>query len=297
MTRMILIALLLGCLTPLARAAEQQPAAPEKPVVPGGELQILGKDGKPKAYCPLKHTDVTADIAGFIARVKVKQIFHNPSDEKVEAVYVFPLGQDGAVDEMTMTVGDRRVVGQIKKREEARAIYEQARATGHVAGLLDQERPNIFTQSVANLEPGAQVTIEIAYNETLKYQDGFFEFSFPTVVAPRYMGGSAGRAGQPDAVVVPDADRIAAPLAPKGTRAGHDIGITVNLDAGMELQEVDSRSHPVNVEKQGPSKATVALKKQDSLPNRDFILRYRTAKDEIGDAFLVHKDERGGFFT
>src|SRR5215211_4767934 len=97
-------------------AAEQQPAAAEKPVVPGGELQILGKDGKPKAYCPLKHTDVTADVAGFIARVKVKQTFHNPSDEKVEAVYVFPLGQDGAVDEMTMTIGDRRVVGQIKKR-------------------------------------------------------------------------------------------------------------------------------------------------------------------------------------
>jgi Ca-activated chloride channel family protein len=297
MIRTLLAALVLGSFAALASAAQQQPAAPEKPVIPGGELQILGKDGKPKAYCPLKHTDVTADVAGFIARVKVKQIFHNPSDEKVEAVYVFPLGQDGAVDEMTMTVGDRRVVGQIKKREEARAVYEQARAAGHVATLLDQERPNIFTQSVANLEPGAEVTIEIAYNETLKYEDGFFEFSFPTVVAPRYMGSSAGRAGQPDAVVVPDADRISPPLTPKNTRAGHDIGITVNLDAGMEIQEVDSRSHPVNVERPGPTKATVALKKMDSLPNKDFILRYRTATEQVGDAFLVHKDERGWFFT
>src|SRR5688500_15245405 len=87
--RGLLLVFVLCFAAPLAAAEDKQPAAAEKPLVPGGELQILGKDGKPKAYCPLKRTDVTADVAGFIARVKVKQTFHNPSDEKVEAVYVF----------------------------------------------------------------------------------------------------------------------------------------------------------------------------------------------------------------
>src|SRR5688572_328264 len=141
-----------------ASAQEQQPA-PAEPGIPGGDLRIVGPDGQVKSSCPLKHTDVVANVAGFVSRTKVKQTFHNPLNEKIEAIYVFPLPQDAAVDEMVMTVGDRRIVGQIKKREEARQVYEQARAAGHVASLLDQERPNVFTQSVANVEPGVQVVI------------------------------------------------------------------------------------------------------------------------------------------
>ena len=155
--------------------------------VPGGALQILDDTGQPVGACPLKHTHVEADVVGFVGRVTVTQTFHNPLDRKIEAVYVFPLPQNAAVDDMTMTVGDRRVVGQIKPKDEAREIYEAAKEAGHVAGLLDQERPNIFTQSVANIEPGVEVTIEISYVETLKYEDGLFEWVFPMVVGPRYI--------------------------------------------------------------------------------------------------------------
>ena len=88
----------------------------------GGELRILSPDGATTSVCPLKHTDVTADIIGYVARVKVKQSFSNPTDRKIEAIYVFPLPHEAAVDEMTMVVGDRRIVGQIKPREEARAV-------------------------------------------------------------------------------------------------------------------------------------------------------------------------------
>ena len=144
----------------------------------------MGADGRVVQDCPLEHTEVSANVAGFVARVKVKQVFHNPSRDKVEAVYVFPLPQDAAVDDMAMTVGDRRVVARVKKRDEARQIYDQAKNAGHVAALLDEERPNVFTQSLANLEPGARVTVEIAFDALLKYEDGWFEFSLPTVVAP-----------------------------------------------------------------------------------------------------------------
>src|ERR1700754_5316975 len=155
-----------------------------------GALTVVDSSGKPKAVCPLKHTSVKGEISGFLSRVSVTQEFENPFKDKIEAIYTFPLPQNAAVDDMTLRVGDRIVRGRIKLREEARAIYEAARTAGQVASLLDQERPNIFTQSVANIMPGERVTVTISYVETLKYEAGTYEFSFPTVVGPRYVPGA-----------------------------------------------------------------------------------------------------------
>src|SRR6185436_15900300 len=122
------------------------------------------------------------EISGFISRVVVTQHFENQFTEKIEAVYTFPLPQNAAVDDMTMLVGDRTVRGKIMPREQAQAVYEGAKARGYTASLLDQERPNVFTQSVANILPDNQVTITISYVETLRYEDGSYEFVFPMVV-------------------------------------------------------------------------------------------------------------------
>ncbi len=191
----------------------------------------------PKGICPLRHTDVQVRIAGPLARVTVTQEFHNPFAEKIEAVYTFPLPPDSAVDDMTMHVGDRTIRGLIKPRDEARKIYDEARRSGRIASLLDQERPNIFTQAVANIVPGATVKIQIAYVETVPYEAGAYSFNFPMVVAPRYMP----RRG------VPDAGRIAPPVTPEGTRAGHDISVEVHLDAGVPVESLESRTHDVAI--------------------------------------------------
>lgn len=269
---------------------------------PGGRLQIVSEKG-PAQDCPLQHTEVTAEVSGFVARVTLTQQYRNPLEEAIEAIYVFPLSERGAVDSMTMQIGDRTVKGLIKKREEARHIYEQARSAGKTASLLDQERPNIFTQSVANIPPGATVDITISYVETLKYDEGEYEFSFPMVVGPRYIpGGAPATDAAPRGTVqpsaqVPDADRITPPVTPEGTRAGHDINLTVRVDAGMPLRDVKSVLHEVEVEQPDASHAVVKLKNKQEIPNRDFVLRYKTTKDEIGDAILTHTDARGGFFT
>src|SRR4030081_1651230 len=189
-----------------------------------GALQVIDPNGKLKALCPLKHTDVKAQISGFLSRVVVTQEFENPFKEKIEAVYTFPLPQNAAVDAMTMIVGDRTVRGKILRREEAQAVYEAAKSNGQTASLLDQERPNVFTQSVANILSGEQVKITISYVETLKYEDGAYEFVFPMVVAPRYVPGSAKAAHasgfSPDTDRVPDASRITPRPAAPGMRAG-----------------------------------------------------------------------------
>src|SRR6266513_1483053 len=200
-----------------------------------GSLQVLDESGKPKALCPLKHTDVRVEISGFLSRVSVTQEFENAFKEKIEAVYVFPLPANAAVDDMTMLVGERSVRGKILRREEAQAVYEAAKSGGQVASLLNQERPNIFTQSVANILPGEQIRITISYVETLKYEAGSYEFSFPMVVGPRYIPGDAtgaqGDGFAPDTDRVPDASKITPQPVPEGMRVGHDISIDLSLDA------------------------------------------------------------------
>ncbi len=317
-----------------------------------GELRIVGEDTAGRvAVCPLERTEVEADIAGFLARVHVRQIFRNPLDRRIEAVYVFPLPADAAVDSMVMRIGERRIVGQVRERAEAKQIYEQARAAGHVASLLEQERPNIFTQSVANIEPGVRVAIEITFVQTVPYRDGEFVWSFPTVVAPRYIpgrptsaappvapeqqgqvvepaqaeqgrhrepgdgqsgaavphphdrqSGATGSQAQPsgtgwsaDTDQVPDASRVTPHVVRKGYRSGHDISIRVNLDAGLPIEQIESELHEIDVELPQPQQAVITLKNKREIPNRDFVLRYRLAADELADACLLHEDDRGRF--
>jgi Ca-activated chloride channel family protein len=271
-----------------------------------GGLQVLDKDKIPAGFCPLNHTEVSAEITGFIARVTVTQEFGNPFHEPIEAVYTFPLSQRGAVDSMTMTIGERVIKGIVKKREEARRIYEQARNAGKAASLLDQERPNIFTQSVANILPGDRILITISYVECLEYEDGRYEFSFPMVVGPRYIPGqpadgprplSEGGARPVATDQAPDADRITPPVTPEGMRAGHDIALSVRIDAGMPIQDLRSELHEVEVERPSDTQAVVRLKNQREIPNRDFVLRYAVAGRSIEDAVLTHVGAQGGFFT
>lgn len=285
--------------------------AETQPILPGGCVVVYDKENTPRGECPLEHTDVSVDISGFLARVTLTQRFGNPFKEPIEAVYTFPMSERGAVDTMTMVIGKRFIRGVVKEREEARQIYEQARNEGKAASLLDQERPNIFTQSVANILPGDTITITISYVEYLKYEDGEYEFSFPMVVGPRYIPGNPTAPG-PNAILpdvntglrpgpastdqVPDSSRVTPPVTPEGTRAGHDISLEVHIDAGFPIRELESKLHEIEVQPIGNT-TVVRLKDKKEIPNRDFILRYAVAGEGIGDAVLTHHGDKGGFVT
>ncbi|HKR11957.1 MAG TPA: VIT and VWA domain-containing protein [Pyrinomonadaceae bacterium] len=264
-----------------------------------GALLVTDATGKAKSFCPLTHTDVKAEISGFLSRVVVTQHFVNNFNEKIEAVYTFPLPQNAAVDDMTMIVGERTIRGKILPREEAQAVYEGAKSRGQVASLLDQERPNIFTQSIANIMPGEQIKITISYVETLRYEDGAYEFVFPMVVGPRYIPGDTNPpvGFDPHSNRVPDASRISPKPAAPGTRSGHDISLEVTLDAGLIVDSLDSKTHQVDVERPSPTRARLKLKEGSTIPNKDFILRYDVSGRAIQDALLTHRSDKGGFFT
>ncbi len=244
-----------------------------------------------KLSFPLEHTEVLVNIAGNIARVEVIQTFQNPFNRPLEAIYIFPLPDESAVDDMEIKIGDRIIKGNIKKREEAKQIYEQAKKQGKTAGLLEQERENIFTQSLANILPGEKIDVTIRYTDSLKFTGGNYDFVFPMVVGPRYIPGNViDHSGDTDQV--PDASRINPSIIPSGMRSGHNIGVTVEIDAGLSIYNIVSTSHQINVENRG-QKAIIKLQKHDNIPNKDLILRYQIAGQKTEATVLNQVDDRG----
>lgn len=283
----------------VARETPEGPPAPGPEYDTPGSGAMLAQIQEKRVPLPLKHTDVKGKVSGYIATVEVVQQFQNPFGEKIEAVYVFPLPENAAVNEFIMVIGARRIRGIIRERQEAERIYVEARRQGYVASLLTQERPNIFTQKVANIEPGKQIDVHIKYFNTLAYADGWYEFTFPMVVGPRFnppcstdgvgaVGrGHAGLSGQTTEVQY---------LRPN-ERSGHDISLAVDLDAGVKIEEIACSSHAIEKSRAGSEKLHVQLSPLDNIPNKDFVLRFRVAGETIKSALVTHRDERGGFFT
>ena len=249
---------------------------------------------------PLKHTEVRSQIGAYIATVDVTQEFVNPFDSKIEAVYVFPLPTNAAVNGFVMSIGDRKIRGVIRERQEAQRIYEEAKRQGHVASLLNQERPNIFMQHVANIEPGKQVDVNITYFHTLAYDDGWYEFIFPMVVGPRFNPpgtedgiGSVGRGMRGSSQ-----QSVEVQYLRPNERSGHDINIAVDIDAAVSIEEIICANHKVQISHESSERVRVALEQQDRIPNKDFVLRYRVAGDQVKSGLLVHRDQSGqGYFT
>lgn len=240
---------------------------------------------------PLKHTDVRARIVGYVGTVDVTQQFENPFNQKIEAVYVFPLPEKAAVSEFVMSIGERRIRGILREREEAEAIYSDARAQGYQASLLVQHRPNTFEQKVANIEPGHRIDVNIRYFHTLAYRDGWYSFAFPTVVGPRFNppGWTDPVTALPRTPIQPDAAGVAVQYLRPGERSGHDIGISVELDAGVEIEAIEA-SHFIEEVRTDETRATVILANRTSIPNRDFVLDFKVAGGRIKSNLLTYED-------
>ena len=250
--------------------------------IPGGD------DGADRL--PLKSTHAAVTIAGVIAEVKVDQVYRNEGKIPIEATYVFPASTRAAVNGLKMTIGERVIEAKIKKRDQARREYEQARSQGRSATLLEQQRPNVFQMNVANIMPGDEIKVELAYTELIIPTDKVYEFVYPTVVGPRYSNRPAAGAASNEAWVKN-------PYLHQGQAPTYDFGITVNINAGMPLSRIASPSHGVKVVYQGPSSATVTLNPSERRGgNRDYILRYRLDGDKIQTGLLLSQGEQENHF-
>lgn len=266
------------------------------PQTGGGQFYLHDSEGR---YHAAAHLESSANISvnGMIAKVELTQHFSNTSDTWLEGVYAFPLAETAAVNYMEMHIGERVIVGEIKEKNIARKIYEQAKSEGKKAALVEQQRPNLFTQKVANIPPGESIAVKLHYLQRVDYDQGTFSLRLPTTLTPRYMpGASLGNdAEQVKEVVqinplgwalptteVPDADLIS-PFMTTSANAGNTIAITVELNAGLPLADIQALYHDVRIAK---NKQTHSINLQNGREkmDRDFVLHWRPANSRVAQA-------------
>ena len=289
-------------------AAGSSAAEPEL----GGRMEARGADGV--FAFPTLTVDIDADVRGDLASVKVTQTFVNPTDTPMSATYLFPLNEAAAVYAMTMEVGDEIIRAEIDEVRQAEKTFRKAEREGKAAALLKQQRPNMFTQDVANLMPGLPIKVTLEYTHPVKKRDGLYHLHVPLVVGPRFQPPGAG---VPPVVtssvadVEPDTESFGAweleALPDYPPVAGLDIpniieddrvSIHVSLDGGMPLRDVRSSTHAVVVNELSSNEATVELEWGRTIDNRDFVLSYRLSADDRSQAgLLAYRDDRGGYFS
>ena len=273
----LITAVLLGVLsTHLMAEAPDEASDPAA----GGALMLKGKGVATALPAVRLGTDIDVTVSGPVARVRVTQAFRNTSQHWMEATYLYPLPEDGAVDSLKMVVGQKVFIGHIKKREEARQLYDQAKRNGQKAGLVEASRANLVRNSVANVGPSETVLIAIEYQAPVRQLGGEYALRLPLVVGPRYVPPHSltDAQGDPDPAKLADAQALTAPLAhPSLGKALNPVSISVRLAPGFAPANIVSPYHRIAIHKDGAQQSTVRLAEGEVHADRDFELRWRSA--------------------
>lgn len=265
------LSLLLGLVALIFLSSRLTAADPiaDPDAIGSGTLMLRGKGVATAMPAMRLGTDMDVTVSGQTARVRVTQAFRNTGSQWMEATYLYPLPDDGAVDSLKMVVGQRVIIGHIKRRAEARAIYEKARDEGRKAGLVESERPNMFRNSVANVGPGETVLIAIEYQAPVRQLGGEFALRLPLVADTRYT---------PARTPADDARNVTAPLAhPAMGKDLNPVSITVHLAPGFKPANLISPYHRIAIEQAGEQARTIRLAEGEVPADRDFELRWRSA--------------------
>jgi len=247
---------------------------------------------------PLVSTDVGINVTGPIARTTVHQTFQNDSDQWVEALYLFPLPENAAVDRMQLIIGDRLIEGDIKEKEEAKKTYEKAKSEGYKAALVEQDRPNLFHTSVANIPPRGEISVRIEYQQSLLWRNKSFDLRFPLAITPRFTPATQQITEEAD---LSDGWQMLPGERPQMLDIKNAIqsktNIAITLAPGFEIGELVSSSHPINVTSRDSNQVMLTVGQDKSpLAPRDFVLRWApTSLTMPKAAFFSEKHEKGSF--
>ena len=225
----------------------------------------------------LSSTSVDATISGVIANVIVEQTYLNAGDSIVDATYVFPMASKAAIYGMEMDVNDRTIVAEIRRRSEAEEIFENADSSGLTASLLEQERPNVFQMSLANIQPGDSITVRMVYTELLVPTGGVYQFVFPNIVGPRFTTDGEPWVNQ----VNQDSLNLSAT----------DLNFNLKINSGMPV-EAECLSHNAIFESEGNSTQTSV----STNPGDDFIVSYTLDDESIETGLLLYEGPEENFF-
>lgn len=241
-------------------------------------------------HLPLKDTQVEIAVSGVIADVKVVQTYRNEGSRPINATYVFPASTRAAVYSMRMRIGNQIIVARIKEREAAKQEFDAAKKEGKSASLLEQDRPNVFTMNLANVMPQDQIEIELRYTELLVPTEGTYEVVYPTVVGPRY-------SSQPESSAPKEDGFVKSPYLHQGDQPNSTLHISARVSAGVPIQDLRCASHQLTPIWQSSTVAQLSMDDADALQgNRDFVLQYSLAGNQITSGLLLFKGDDENFF-
>ncbi len=285
LTKMVIYPLLIGLFILITGYSFAQAQEEDKTCSP---FFFVKSDDESVDQLPLKSTTADVQISGVIADVTVRQTYCNTGKVPLEAIYVFPASTKAAVYFMQMQLGNRILKAEIREAEQAREEYEKAKNEGKTTSLLEQQRPNVFQMNVANILPGDTIEIEMRYTELITPVDGMYEFVYPTVVGPRY--AELSHEG--------DSTWVEIPYTHEGESPTYDFNITVDIQAGMKIQSLESPSHEnLNISYPTKSSAMCTLPQSENKSgNKDFILHYGLSGDQIESGLLLYEGEEEKFF-
>lgn len=262
--------------------AYASPGTNDPQAAANGSVWLQAGDGDP-VQALLLETEVDIDVSGMIARARVRQRFQNTRDTWAEGIYLFPLPDNAAVDHFRLQAGGRIIEGRIQERAAARASYDTARNEGRRTALIEQQRPNIFTTSIANIAPNDTLTVEIEYQQTVAYEDGHYRLRFPLVAGPRYHASAVGTANRDDT----DVSTI---VSDKPVNA---VYMHITLDAGAPLADLESSYHEIDVRQTDADRYSIALAGGAVFADRDFELSWAPERDRQPRAVVFREQHKG----
>ena len=258
--------------------------APEKTLSP--YFYVPSESASVESF-PLKKTEVEVDVTGVIADVNIRQVYQNNGKDAIEAIYTFPMSTRAAVHDMQLTIGKRIIQAEVQTKKEARETYENAKKSGKSASLLEQKRPNVFQMNVANILPGDEIVVDLQYTELLVPVEQTYEFVFPTVVGPRFSNTLASNATE-------DESWIENPYLRQGDSGRATVDIDINIQAPFPVRLVKSPSHDVDIDYVNEKKVDIGL--SNAPQNRDFVLQYRLAGEQISSGLMTYEGDEENFF-
>ncbi len=277
---LVLAAIAIACVSASAQTQNDKTLSPYFVVKGDPNVDLL----------PLKDTRVEISVSGVIADVKVVQTYRNEGSRPINASYVFPASTRAAVYAMRMRIGDQIIVAKIKEREAAKQEFDKAKEEGKSASLLEQDRPNVFSMSLANVMPQDQIEIELRYTELLVPTDGVYEVVYPTVVGPRYSSQKESSAPKEDGFVK-------SPYLHQGNQPTSTLHISARISSGVPIQDLTCSSHQITPIWQSTTVAQLSLDEADAFKgNRDFVMRYSLAGNQIASGLILYQGEGENFF-
>lgn len=215
---------------------------------------------------PIASIKIDTKIQSQVATTHVEQVFRNDSDLTLEGTYLFPIPESASIAEFAIWDGDRRLVGEVRSREEARRIYEEIVRRQRDPGLLEYAGKDLFQASIFPILPHSDKKLEITYTQVVRADSG--------TVAYRYPLGTGRQ------------------LTQVGSVAGR-----VEVESKDPLRNVYSPTHVIDVKRSNERRSVVTFETEKGKELQDFQLFYTISKDDFGLTLLTHREPgRDGYF-